>query len=321
MSGDRAAKKILHFSLFYVIISSMHILKLILIGIVLGIANLIPGVSGGTLAAVFGIYDSLIDLIGLNIKKIIAMKKFWIPLVIGIASGILIFSKLINRFLEHYPCAAMWFFMGIIMGSIPFIASQTYKKTVLGSDTDTSGEKCGQESAHLCADKCTPGAVKMRCISAAAVLIAAFVLMLAIKYTNRSEFTQEAQTVLSASLSIKLFIFTALAAAAMIIPGISGSFLMVIFGIYNTVIKAVADLNAAILIPVAAGAAAGILGGAAVIRVLLKRFPAQTYAAISGLVAGSLAVLYPGLPAQNELLLSILLFIAGGAASYISSRT
>ncbi|WP_428771720.1 DUF368 domain-containing protein [Treponema sp. HNW] len=291
----------------------MHILKLILIGIVLGIANLIPGVSGGTMAAVFGIYDSLIELIGLNVKKIIAMRKFWIPLAIGIASGILIFSKLINRFLELYPLAALWFFMGIIIGSLPFIASQTYKKMqLLGCATGTNVQKDGQT--------CKPCAF-IRYGSAGAVFFAALALMLAMKYANRSQFMHEAQTVLSAALSIKLFICTALAAAAMIIPGISGSFLMVIFGTYNTVIKAVADLNIAILIPVALGAAAGLLGGAAVIRILLKRFPAHTYAAILGLVAGSLAVLYPGLPAHNELILSIVLFVAGSAASYISSRT
>lgn len=300
----------------------MHILKLILIGIVLGIANLIPGVSGGTMAAVFGIYDSLIELIGLNVKKIIAMRKFWIPLAIGIASGILIFSKLINRFLQLYPSAALWFFMGIILGSLPFIASETCKKMRLsGCDTGTNEEKCGRKSESLSTDNCRPRAGKMRYISAVLSLVIAFALMLVMKYTNRSQFTSEAQTVLTASLSVKLFIFTALAAAAMIIPGISGSFLMVVFGTYNTVIRAVADLNIAILIPVALGAAAGLLGGAAVIRALLKRFPAQTYAVILGLVAGSLTVLYSGLPAQNELILSIALFIAGTAASYISSRT
>ena len=271
----------------------MRTLKLILIGIVLGIANLIPGVSGGTMAAVFGIYDSLIELIGLNVKKIIAMRKFWIPLAIGIASGILIFSKLINRFLQLYPSAALWFFMGIILGSLPFIASETCKKMRLPCcDTGTNEEKCGRKSESLSTDNCRHRAGKMRYISAVLSLMIAFALMLAMKYTNRSQFTSEAQTVLTASLSVKLFIFTALAAAAMIIPGISGSFLMVVFGTYNTVIRA-----------------------------LLKRFPAQTYAVILGLVAGSLIVLYPGLPAQNELILSIALFIAGTAASYISSRT
>lgn len=286
----------------------MKTLKLVLIGIALGIANIIPGVSGGTLAVAFGVYAAIIELICPNIKKIFSMWKFWLPLGAGLASGILIFSKLINRFLLLYPSAALWFFTGIVLGSLPFIASQTYYKT------------CGIQTAHAKTENSAQKIPTGRILCVCAAFIAAFSLMIYMKYAKSGDFTSEAQTAVNAALWIKLCLYTAAAAAAMIIPGISGSFLLVIFGMYNTVIRAVADLNIALLIPVALGAAAGLLGGAALIRLLLRKFCAQTYGAILGLVAGSLIVLYPGISVKNEMFFSALLFIAGTVLSYMSSR-
>jgi len=289
----------------------MKTLKLVLIGIALGIANIIPGVSGGTLAVVFGVYDSLIDLIGLNIKKILSQWKFWLPLAAGIALGIVFFSKLINRLLELYPSSALWFFTGIIAGSLPFIAVKTYKETNAKIEhTENGNKKSGGEKSRII----------LRRFSVCAACVLAFTLMLYIKYLNKENFTQSAQINGGFALQVKLCVSTALAAAAMIIPGISGSFLMLIFGTYNTVIRAVADLNFVLLLSVALGACAGLLGGAALIRLLLRKFCAQTYGAILGLVAGSLIVLYPGIPVKNEMFFSALLFIAGTILSYMSSR-
>jgi len=285
----------------------MKTLTLVLIGIVLGVANVIPGVSGGTLAVAFGVYAAIIELICPDIKKILSMWKFWLPLGAGVASGLLIFSKLINRFLLLYPSAAVWFFTGIVLGSIPFIAFQTYYKTC-----GTAAQMDARNPAHRIR------IARILCVCAA--FIAAFSFMIYIKYAKSGDFSSEAQTAVHTALWIKLCLCAAVAAAAMIIPGISGSFLLVIFGMYNTVIGAVADFNIPLLIPIALGAATGLLGGASIIRFLLKRFPAQTYGAIFGLVAGSLIVLYPGLPAKNEMFFSVLLFVAGTVLSYMSSR-
>lgn len=299
----------------------MKTLKLVLIGIALGIANLIPGVSGGTLAVVFSVYDSLIDLIGLNIKKILSQWKFWLPLAAGIALGIVFFSKLINRLLELYPSSALWFFTGIIAGSLPFIAVKTYKETNAKIEhTENGNKKSGGKKSRII----------LRRVSVCAACVLAFTLMLYIKYLNKENFTQSAQINGGFALQVKLCVSTALAAAAMIIPGISGSFLMLIFGTYNTVIRAVADLNFVLLLPVALGACAGLLGGAALIRLLLRKFCAQTYGAILGLVAGSLFVMFPGIPTTGAALfsadrllgtvLSIVLCIAGFAAAYLSGK-
>ena len=88
---------------------------------ILGVANVIPGVSGGTMAVVFNIYDRLISVITLNVKKIVSEWKFILPLVAGIVLGVILFSKVITFLFQNYPVQTNWFFIGIILGSIPMI--------------------------------------------------------------------------------------------------------------------------------------------------------------------------------------------------------
>ena len=96
-------------------------IRLFFVGIILGVANIIPGVSGGTLAVVFNIYDRIIGLISLNIKKIISEWRFLLPLGLGMVTGILGFSKIISFLFENYPMQTNLFFVGIIAGSIPLV--------------------------------------------------------------------------------------------------------------------------------------------------------------------------------------------------------
>lgn len=223
----------------------MEIIKLIGIGVILGAANVIPGVSGGTLAVVFNIYDRLIHVITLDIKKILKEWKFILPLIIGMGLGIILFSKLITFLFAHYPTQTNWFFIGIILGSIPMI----YKRFDSAAKKNPSGRLGG----ILCA-------------------VVALVIMAVMTYTDISEAGNVIQTEFTVGLAIKLFIGLAFAAIAMIIPGISGSFLMLVVGIYSTIIAAVADLNIPLLIPGALGAIAGLLVGAGLLVSLWQRF-------------------------------------------------
>ena len=99
----------------------MHFIRLIAIGIVIGMANVIPGVSGGTLAVVFNIYDKFVNAITLNLKKLKANWRFVVPLLVGMASGVLIFSKLITVLYTNFPVQTNYFFTGLILGSIPML--------------------------------------------------------------------------------------------------------------------------------------------------------------------------------------------------------
>lgn len=271
-----------------------EIIKLIGIGIILGISNVIPGVSGGTMAVVFGVYDRLISVITINIKKILTMWKFWLPLAIGIGIGILAFSTIITTLFTHYPMATNWFFIGLIAGSLPLII---------------------QKIRASCDEN-----IQSPPLSVIISMLIALATMIVLNILNDGKFGDTLYTELSTSLFIRLLLAAALAAIAMIIPGISGSFLMLILGVYTTIIGAIASLNIPLLIPVAIGVILGLLGGASLVRYLLAKVPAQTYGAILGLITGSLVVIYPGIAFNLEMLVSILTLATGFTLAYFSSR-
>jgi len=99
----------------------MEILKLLSIGLALGILVVIPGLSTGTMAVVFNVYDRLIGIITPNIKKIIGEWKFWLPLVIGGVVGLAFISKVVTVLYDKYPFPITWFFIGVIAGSLPLL--------------------------------------------------------------------------------------------------------------------------------------------------------------------------------------------------------
>ena len=269
----------------------MELIKLAGIGLVLGMITVIPGLSVGTMAVVLNVYDRLIGIITPNIKKILGAWKFWLPLVFGGAVGLVFFSKVVTVLYDKFPLPTVWFFIGVIAGSIPLVYGRV-----------------------RCDNSPLPSLPSAIC----AVIALAVMVAMAV-------FRQEEGSVLYTELTARLFGMLALggllAAIAMIIPGISGSFLLLIAGMYLTVLKAVADLNVLLLIPFAIGAGAGLLIGAAFVRFLLARAPRETYGAVLGLVAGSVVVLFPGsFGSENEIIFSVLSLLAGFAVSFFMGR-
>ena len=250
----------------------MEFIRLIGIGMILGVANVIPGVSGGTMAVVFNIYDRLIGVITLNVKKIVGEWKFILPLVAGMGLGILLFSKAITFLFQNYPVQTNWFFIGIILGSIPMILKRMLVASRNGTSTGTGGLPL---SVVVCG-------------------LVALGVMAVMTYLEVSDAGAPIQTELTPLLATKLVVGLACGTIAMIIPGISGSFLMLVVGIYSTVIAAISDFNIPLLIPAAIGGVLGLLGGAKLVRFLMARVPAQTYGTIMGLVLGSILVIFPG---------------------------
>jgi putative membrane protein len=269
----------------------MEWLKLAGVGLILGITTVTPGVSVGTIAVVLNIYDRLIAVITLNIKKIAAEWKFWLPLGIGIVAGIMAFSKVITFVLERYPIPAYWFFIGVITGCIP----QVYRRV----------RRPGSVLPSL------PSAIS--CLAALAVMAVTAALKLAEEST--------VYTVLTPALFGMLAAGGALAAIAMIIPGISGTFLLLVIGLYRTCVQAVSDLNFLLLVPVALGAGIGLFAGAALVRFLLEKAPRETYGAVLGLVAGSVIVLFPGGAGSGVIaIFSAASMLAGCALSFLLGR-
>ena len=275
----------------------MDFIRLIVIGVILGVANVIPGVSGGTLAVVFNIYDRLISVITLNVKKILSEWKFILPLVVGMGLGIILFSKAITFLFENYPVQTNWFFIGIILGSIPMIV----KRLMAASKASFSDARKIPVSAIVCG-------------------VLALAVMAIMTYANVAESGAPIQTELTPLLAVKLFIGLACATIAMIIPGISGSFLMLVVGIYSTVIAAISDFNIPLLIPAVIGGVIGLLGGAKLVRVLMAKVPAQTYGAIMGLVLGSILVIFPGFGGFATVATSLLAAAVGFVVSFFAGR-
>jgi putative membrane protein len=269
----------------------MELIKLAGIGLVLGITTIIPGLSVGTMAVALNVYDRLIGVITPNVKKIIAAWKFLLPLVIGGVMGIIVFSKVVVLLFEQHPVPTYWFFMGVIAGSIPLVYRRVRRPSSMLPSLP----------AVLCA----------LCALAVMVIMTVF---------RPSEETA-VYTDLTPPLFGILVAGGALAAVAMIIPGISGTFLLLIIGLYRTLVQAVADLHFSLLIPVVIGAVIGLIIGAALVRFLLAKAPTETCGAVLGLVTGSIVALYPGgWGAGAALFLSLGSMLAGGAISFMLGR-
>jgi len=269
----------------------VELIKLALIGFVLGITTVIPGISVATMAVAFNIYDRLINVIVPNIKKIIAAWMFWLPLVIGGVAGVVFASKAFVLLFNNYPIPTYWFFIGVIAGSIPLVYSRIRK-----------------ESSRL------------PWLSSAICAVLALAVMAVIAVLKPEEGTT-VYTELTLPIFGLLALGGALGAIAMIIPGISGAFLLLIIGLYRTVLQAVSSLNIMLLIPLVLGACIGLLIGAAFVRFLLSKVPKETNGAVLGLVAGSIFILYPGGFGEGfGIAVSILCLLVGFALSFFMGK-
>ena len=266
----------------------MELIKLTAIGFVLGITAVIPGFSVATMAVVFNVYDRLINVIVPNVKKILAAWLFWLPMVIGGVAGIIFSSKVFTILFENYYIPTYWFFIGVIAGSIPLIYSRVRNEH----------SSLPSLSSVIC------------CVLAVGVMV----FMAIIKpEEGAAVYTEPALSLIGF-----LFLAGALAATAMIIPGISGSFLLLVIGLYPTVLRSVSDLNFPLMLPVITGAGIGLLLSAAFVRFLLKKAPRETYGAVLGLVAGSILVLFPGGFGEGAgIVISVLCLSCGFALSFI----
>jgi len=203
----------------------MEFLKLIGAGILLGFAAVIPGVSTGSIAVGLNIYDQLIKSITADVKKIFEARKFLLPLLAGGFIGIIIFSRTLTFLFSSYPVPAYWFFIGVIAGSIP----QIYHRTLPAADEKQS-------------PSVLPGVPALICCALA------FGVMLLMAVLSPDE--APVHTVLTLPLFVMLAAGGALGAAVMIIPGISGAFVLLAIGLYRTILQAVSDFNILLILPV-----------------------------------------------------------------------
>jgi len=285
----------------------MKLVMEILRGAVIGLANIIPGVSGGTMMVSMGIYDTLIHCITHLFKEFKKSVLTLLPYAIGMVAAIVGLSFVIEFLFDHYPLPTNTAFIGLILGGLPVI----FKRV-----KDSSRK---------------PGAL------GAILFVLFFALIIALQIVGESG--GHAVTItLSVGEVVKLLCIGMLASATMVIPGVSGSMILMLLGYYDPVISSISGLvkaltagdwalvfhNAGILIPFGVGIVVGIFAIAKLLEVLLAKWESWTYCAILGLVCASpVAILMStGFAGLNVglVIVSLITFAVGFYAAYLLGK-
>lgn len=243
-------------------------------GMFVGIANVIPGVSGGTMAVSFGIYDKIISSVTNLFKDFKKSVKTLFPIAVGIVIGVIAFTFIIPYFLETQPFCTSAAFTGLIAGGIPMIIK--------------SLKESGQRDTH----KSIPANV--------VAFIVFFAISLIMPFMNGDA---ESGILLSADpiTMVKVFFLGIIAAATMVIPGVSGSLVLMVLGYYFGIITAVKNFilglksldwgvmldNGLVLAPFAIGCILGIFFISKIIEWLFAHYPTATFSGILGLIVTS----------------------------------
>ncbi len=258
----------------------------ILRGALIGIANTIPGVSGGTIAVVTGIYeDALRSLSGFfrDNGGWKANARFLAPIVLGGAIGLFGFAHVIGYLLETSPVATSFFFLGLILGSLPFLIKTARKDS-------------------------------FRPIYLVPLLLTLGFMV----YMSLAERPPESDPIRTLGLVSAGLVFLSgvISSGAMIIPGISGSFILLLIGMYTTFIAGLREGNVVVIGVFIAGSLAGLIFIAKLISFFLRRFHGATYYAILGLVVGSIPGFWPGLSSGMAGVMSIASMVVGFSLAY-----
>lgn len=246
----------------------MKTLLLVLKGFFIGIANVIPGVSGGTIAIILGIYEEFISSISNLFKNFKKNFKFLLPILIGMGLSILIFSKLIGYSYDNFPLPTMLFFVGLVLGGIPMLL-----KNVKGKK---ESKKVG---SYI--------------IFALTFSLVIFMASYKILFDISSEVSFSNMNI---SGYIILFIVGVVAAATMVVPGVSGSLVLMILGYYYPIISTINNLlkfnnlfgDLLILGIFGIGVLLGIVLISKLLELLFEKYNTQTYFGVLGFIFASI---------------------------------
>ena len=244
----------------------MKYVLLVIKGFIMGVANLIPGVSGGTLALTLGIYENFIGAISHFFSNLKENLKFLFPVFIGIGLSILTMSGVITNSFDHYPIPTSLFFMGLVTGGIPMLIAR-----VKGS------EEQKQFSSYL-------------------ILFATFLLVMALAF-SKELFGNGLGDAKFDNLSVLgylgISVIGMIAAATMVIPGVSGSLVLMLLGYYFPIMKVVKELthfeniypNFFVALFFGIGVLAGII---LVAKWLLAKYEKKTFFGVIGFILASI---------------------------------
>ena len=239
-------------------------LIIMLKGVAMGAADVVPGVSGGTIAFISGIYQELIDSINsFNFKAVKILKtkgfkatfnyvngRFLISLLAGIGLSVISLARLFKWLIEEHPIFIWSFFFGLVLASIYFVGKQI--------------------------EKCNFTTIINLLIG---TVIAYYITVVPAMQTNNQPWF--------------LVLAGALAICAMILPGISGAFILLLLGVYKPALEAIHNFDVKKIALLGFGAIIGLLSFARILKWLFTNYKNQTLAILTGFIIGSLNKIWP----------------------------
>jgi putative membrane protein len=254
-------------------------------GLLVGVAGLLPGVSGSTLLVLGGLYRPLTGALAHPLRDFRRLLLPLAPFLLAAGLGLLLGSRLLAAFFARHETAALYLFMGLMFGALPHLWQHAHR---------AGGGRRGWWLGGLMFLLCVGGALLDNHVAPRPDTIAA-------------------------RWSIWLLAGAGIGLGS-VIPGASVAFILIYLGLYQPLLDGVAALDLNVLLPLGGGALAAILGFARLADWLFRHAEGLTTRAIFGLVAGSIPLLYPGWPGGTAGLRALLLFAVGALLSTLLNK-
>ena len=248
-------------------------------GMLIGSGAILPGVSGGALAAIFGLYQPLINFLSNIRNNFINNVMFFLPVGLGGLFGLFVLATPIDYGLRFFPVFALWGFIGAIVGTLPSLYKEAGRE--------------GRETRHIVITIVT------------AVLMFAFLV-----YANNNLNIDMAQNTVSWLFAGAIF------ASGMIVPGLSPSNFLIYFNLYQPLTEGIRTLDFSVIIPVSIGAVVVVLLFSKLMRKIMDVAYAGVFHFILGVVIASTAIIAPALSLYEgfgvmDYILVVVIFLAG----------
>ena len=252
-------------------------------GIFIGAGAIVPGVSSGVLCVIFGIYEKLLDAVLNFFKDIKQNIKFLFPIALGVGTGVLLFSNMLNYLLYEFPIQTKSIFIGLIIGTIPSLIREVNEKEAFKP----------QNVIYL--------------------LIALAIGVITVVLENRMHIVNNVD-----GMSIVYLVMCGvIMSVGIVVPGVSSTIILMLLGVYSVYLQSVANLYLPVLIPLGIGLILGSIIVMKLTKKLLETYYSQTFYSIIGFTIGSIFVLLPQGMTVIEQVLCVLCIILGVYISHI----
>lgn len=225
-------------------------------GMLIGSGAILPGVSGGALAAIFGLYEPIITFLADIKKDFLKNVMYFLPVGLGAILGIFVLATPIDYGLQYYPVHILWGFIGAILGTFPSLYKEAGKE--------------GREKKHIIF-----------------AIITAILMFSLLTWANRNLNVEVPRNTLSWLFAGGIF------ASGLVVPGLSPSNFLIYFNLYQPLTEGIRTLNFSIIIPVGIGAVIVVLVFSKVMRIIMDKAYATVFHFILGVVVASTAIIAP----------------------------